>query len=47
VPTFLITVVGWVLFRADTLGGALRYVGRLVGYGAGTTAPLPYLDNEL
>lgn len=47
VPTFLVTVVGWVLFRADTLGGALRYGGRLVGYGAGTTAPLPYLDNEL
>jgi alginate O-acetyltransferase complex protein AlgI len=29
VPTFLITVVGWVLFRAETLAGALRYVGAM------------------
>ncbi|MDQ2794057.1 MAG: MBOAT family protein [Bacteroidota bacterium] len=26
VPTFLITVVGWVLFRAETLAGAVRYL---------------------
>jgi alginate O-acetyltransferase complex protein AlgI len=32
VPTFAITVVGWVFFRADTLAGALAYLGRLVGY---------------
>jgi alginate O-acetyltransferase complex protein AlgI len=31
VPTFLVTVVGWVLFRAETLTGALAYLGRLVG----------------
>jgi alginate O-acetyltransferase complex protein AlgI len=30
-PTFLVTVVGWVLFRAETLPGALAYLGRLVG----------------
>jgi alginate O-acetyltransferase complex protein AlgI len=30
-PTFGITVVGWVLFRAETLAGALGYLGRLVG----------------
>ena len=30
-PTFLVTVVGWVLFRAETLSGALAYLGRLVG----------------
>lgn len=38
IPTFLITVVGWVFFRADSLAGALTYVGRLVG---GTELTLP------
>ncbi|MFD1467932.1 MBOAT family O-acyltransferase [Hymenobacter caeli] len=40
VPTFLVTVVGWVLFRAETLAGALAYLGRLAG-GAGP-AHLPF-----
>jgi len=31
VPTFLITVVGWVLFRAETLDQAAAFGGRLVG----------------
>ncbi|MCI1188608.1 MBOAT family protein [Hymenobacter sp. DH14] len=31
VPTFLITVVGWVLFRAETLGGAGRYLKAMAG----------------
>lgn len=31
VPTFLITVVGWVLFRAETLEQALAFAGRMVG----------------
>ncbi|MGI4832552.1 MAG: MBOAT family O-acyltransferase [Janthinobacterium lividum] len=31
VPTFAITVVGWVLFRAETLAAALAYLGRLLG----------------
>jgi alginate O-acetyltransferase complex protein AlgI len=30
-PTFLLTVVGWVLFRAETLTSALAYLDRLVG----------------
>lgn len=30
VPTFLITVVGWVLFRAETLSGALAYLAQMV-----------------
>jgi alginate O-acetyltransferase complex protein AlgI len=38
VPTFAITVVGWVLFRAETLGGALAYGQRLLGLGASPTA---------
>ena len=44
VPTFLITVVGWVLFRAETLAGALAYVSRMFGNGWAT--PLPYLTLE-
>ncbi|MGI4736487.1 MAG: hypothetical protein ACRYG7_15030 [Janthinobacterium lividum] len=32
VPTFAITVVGWVLFRAETLTDALAYVRRMLGY---------------
>jgi alginate O-acetyltransferase complex protein AlgI len=35
-PTFLLTMVGWVLFRAETLPGALTYLGRLVGHQPGT-----------
>ena len=31
VPTFAITVVGWVLFRAATLSGAAAYIGRMLG----------------
>jgi len=31
VPTFLLTVVGWVLFRAATLPSALAYLGRMAG----------------
>ncbi|MFD1870921.1 MBOAT family O-acyltransferase [Hymenobacter bucti] len=31
VPTFLITVAGWVLFRAETLPKALAYLGRMAG----------------
>ena len=34
VPTFLVTVVGWVLFRAETLAGAGVYLGRLLGLSA-------------
>ncbi|WP_210513900.1 MBOAT family O-acyltransferase [Hymenobacter terricola] len=43
VPTFLITVVGWVLFRSETLGGALAYAGRMF---AGGTSSLPYFTPE-
>lgn len=31
VPTFGLTVVGWVLFRADTLASGLAYLGRMLG----------------
>ncbi|UOQ75558.1 hypothetical protein MUN84_12755 [Hymenobacter sp. 5516J-16] len=45
-PTFVITVVGWVLFRAETLAGALAYVNRMLGLGADVTAALPYYTRE-
>ncbi|HEX8656786.1 MAG TPA: MBOAT family protein, partial [Hymenobacter sp.] len=35
VPTFAVTVVGWVLFRAETLAGAGRYIGAMFGAGTG------------
>ncbi|MGI4760044.1 MAG: MBOAT family O-acyltransferase [Janthinobacterium lividum] len=44
VPTFLITVVGWVLFRAETLAGAGAYIGAMFG---GAWGPLPYFSLEL
>ena len=43
IPSFIIMVVGWVLFRAETLAGALAYAGRLLGSSAsneGSGAPL-------
>ncbi|MDF7812752.1 MBOAT family protein [Hymenobacter sp. YC55] len=43
VPTFLVTVVGWVLFRAETLAGALAYVKRMF---SGSLNELPYFNNE-
>ena len=47
-PTFLITVVGWVLFRADTLAGAGGYLLRLGGLGAGpATAPIDWVPFTL
>jgi alginate O-acetyltransferase complex protein AlgI len=33
--TFLLVVVGWVLFRSETLPMAFGWLGKLVGYGAG------------
>jgi alginate O-acetyltransferase complex protein AlgI len=43
-PTFLITVVGWVLFRAETLASAWAYMGAMWGNSWG---PLPYFSLEL
>lgn len=51
IPTFFITVVGWVLFRAETLTAARDYLKPMFGTMA-TTAPtapavaLPYFSNE-
>jgi len=42
-PTFLITVVGWVLFRAESLSAALDYAGRMMGGGWDTA---PYFNLE-
>ena len=48
VPTFLVTVVGWVLFRAETLAAALRYVRAMFGL-PGAARPMlavPYFSHE-
>ncbi|WP_305006203.1 MBOAT family O-acyltransferase [Hymenobacter aranciens] len=44
VPTFLTTVVGWVLFRAETLAGGLRYLQAMLG--ANAAGPLPHFTRE-
>ena len=49
VPTFFITVVGWVLFRAETLTGALAYLKPMFGAVADVApmaAPAPYFSRE-
>ncbi len=43
VPTFFVTVVGWVLFRADSLAGALAYLKAMSG---GSLAGTPALSSE-
>jgi alginate O-acetyltransferase complex protein AlgI len=40
VYTMLVVMIGWVFFRADTLGGAVGYVKAMFGFG--TAAPWPY-----
>ena len=42
-PTFLITVVGWVLFRAQTLAQAIQYIKRMFNGGLDG---LPYYTPE-
>jgi alginate O-acetyltransferase complex protein AlgI len=37
-PTFAITVVGWVLFRAEALAGALAHIKRMAGVGTAVLA---------
>jgi alginate O-acetyltransferase complex protein AlgI len=44
VPTFLVTVVGWVLFRAESLSAALAYIGRM--FSGEWPRPLPNLSTE-
>ncbi|MBC8084106.1 MAG: MBOAT family protein, partial [Hymenobacter sp.] len=43
VPTFVVTVVGWVLFRAESLPGALAYLTRMT---SGGWQPLPAFSRE-
>ncbi|WP_201743850.1 MBOAT family O-acyltransferase [Hymenobacter busanensis] len=46
IPTFLITVVGWVLFRAPTLTFALDYLKRMFAFSTVAGESLPYFTNE-
>ena len=41
VYTLLVVMVGWVFFRADTLGYALSYIGAMFGVAAGDPAMHP------
>ena len=43
-PTFLIVMIGWVLFRADTLGHAMQYIGTMFGFHG--TAPVMFTDPQ-
>jgi len=43
-PTFLFTVIGWTLFRAESLSAALAYAARMCSFSHGS--PLPYLTLE-
>ena len=45
-PTFFITVVGWVLFRAETLGGALRYLKTMAGLVPAPAGPPAFFSLE-
>lgn len=44
---FLLVLVSWVLFRADSLGHAMRYLGRMADLGQRTNGvPVPLLDAQ-
>ena len=43
--TFVIVMIGWVLFRADTLGYAFDYIGTM--FGAHGQAPLQFLNSQI
>ncbi len=44
--TLLIVLFGWVFFRADTLGGAVKYLGEMFNFANfGITNALSQLDN--
>lgn len=45
--TFVLIMVGWVFFRAETLAQAISYIGALAGYsGAGELVQIPaFIDN--
>src|SRR5262249_30194604 len=39
VYTLLVVMIGWVFFRAETLGGALSFLAAMAGLGPAATAP--------
>src|SRR5262249_31944507 len=50
VYTMLVVMVGWVLFRADSLGQAIGYLKAMAGFNAGVVSPFSlgwYLTPEL
>ncbi len=47
--TFVIILIGWVLFRSDTIGDALSFIGVMFGAGTaiGYETLVMYIDNKL
>lgn len=41
--TFALCTVGWILFRADSIGDAFRFVAGMVASGTGVSLPFPWL----
>ncbi|WP_317192365.1 MBOAT family O-acyltransferase [Hymenobacter jeongseonensis] len=47
IPTFIVTVIGWVLFRAESLAQALAYLRAMVPQApTAATLPVPYFTPE-
>lgn len=42
--TLLMVMIGWVLFRTETLGVAVHYIKTMVGFGKLTSAQYPVID---
>ena len=42
--TFVIVMIGWVMFRADTIGYAVQYVGAM--FGANGSTPALFVNNQ-
>lgn len=42
--TFLIVMIGWVLFRSDTIGYAVHYIGAM--FGANGSTPALFVNNQ-
>jgi alginate O-acetyltransferase complex protein AlgI len=48
--TLFVVMIGWVFFRADTLTGAVAFLGAMAGFGGTSPAPFTvgfYLTPEL
>lgn len=44
--TMLVVMFAWVIFRADTLGMAVTYIGRMFGIGTVSLTAQPFIDMQ-